>query len=93
MYLCPRCHVDHGPEQICDISAEYCPKCVEEMKMTGYTFNEMMEGGRIAKRMLDEGKVPIEGTTKEDYMIVGDIAIYTPYIPLYITGDTKNERT
>ena len=32
-----------------------------------------------------EDYFPIEGTTEKDYMIIGDFAVYTPYIPLYTT--------
>lgn len=51
----------------------------------GYTFNDSLEGGKILASQIKNGNFPIEGTTEKDYMIIGDIAVYTPYIPLYTT--------
>ena len=56
-----------------------------DMIEKGYTLNEMLESSRIIASEIKKGKFPIEGTTEKDYMIVGDIAVYKPYIPLYTT--------
>lgn len=45
MFLCPKCHMDHGPETNDGISAEYCQKCVSEMR--GYTLKELHEISRF----------------------------------------------
>lgn len=59
--------------------------------MNGYTFQELMDNSCKVKKLLDEGKFPIEGTTKDDYMIIGDLAIYKPFIPLQITPELKSQ--
>ena len=56
-----------------------------DMTEKGYTLNEMLESSRILASEIKKDNFPIEGTTEKDYMIVGDIAVYTPYIPLYTT--------
>jgi hypothetical protein len=43
----------------------------------GCTFAQYLENGRTVKKLIDDGQV--DGT---DYMIVGDIAVYCPYIGL-----------
>lgn len=54
--------------------------------VTGHTLKEILENGtRLAKDIL-EGKIP-EGTSRSDWMIVGNLAVYTPYIPLFCTND------
>lgn len=64
--------------------------------MKGFTFKEMIEGGQSIKKKIDEtGEYP-EGTTKEDWMFIGDVAVYTPYIPLFQTplpskGQNENQ--
>lgn len=52
----------------------------------GYTLSEMIEGGRLVAKDLNEGKIPA-GTTLQDWEIIGDIAVYKPYIPLYTSDD------
>ena len=44
-----------------------------------------LEDGKILASQIKNGNFPIEGTTEKDYMIIGDFAVYTPYIPLYTT--------
>jgi hypothetical protein len=60
-------------------------------KMVGYTGKELQES---SKQMIVEykssGKLPIENTTVNDYMIVFGLLVYTPYIPLYQTNNIKN---
>ena len=56
----------------------------------GYTWQEMVD---ISKRMCAEyrlsGKIPIKGSGVAEYMIIGDMMVYKPYIPLYVTGGIK----
>ena len=56
------------------------------VEMVGYTHKELLDA---SKQMIDEykstGKLPFENTTANDYMIIGDLIVYTPYIPLYTT--------
>lgn len=54
--------------------------------MKGYTFSQYLEGGRALSRSIAIDEIP-EGTSKSEYMIVGDIAVYTPYIPLMQTPE------
>lgn len=56
----------------------------------GSTFNEMMENSKKIKQFIDKGIYP-EGTSKSDWMIVGDYAVYTPYIPLMMTPPPAQE--
>ena len=55
------------------------------MTEKGHTFDELLENNRILANEIKKGNFPIEGTTEKDYLIIGDFAVYTPYIPLYIT--------
>lgn len=51
----------------------------------GYTFNNLLEGSKILASQIKNGNFPIEGTGEKNYMIIGDFAVYTPYIPLHTT--------
>lgn len=54
-------------------------------RKVGYTLKEIIDGGRKVKREIDKtGKYP-KGTTKSEWMFIGDIAVYCPYIPLFQT--------
>lgn len=56
------------------------------MKFSGsHTIQELFDGGRAMKKQIDEtGEYPF-GSTKEEWIFIGDIAIYKPYIPLQMT--------
>tara|TARA_R110000868_G_C10584604_1_gene738962 strand:+ start:161 stop:373 length:213 start_codon:yes stop_codon:yes gene_type:complete len=55
------------------------------MTQKGYTFDEYIEGGKLLASEIKKGNFPIEGTTEKDYMIIGEVAVYKPYFPLYTT--------
>lgn len=47
-----------------------------------HTFQEMLNNSKQIKQSIDQEIYP-EGTTKQDWMIIGEYAVYTPYIKLY----------
>ena len=63
----------------------------ENTSRKGYTWTELMEGSKRCADEIKNGNFPIEGTTEKDYMIIGDMVVYTPYIPLYSTELPKDK--
>lgn len=55
------------------LTDEVCFRNTQE----GCTFPQLLENGRTVKNLIDAGQ--IDGT---DYQIIGDIAVYSPYMDL-----------
>lgn len=58
-------------------------------KRKGYTVKELWEGSRQMAEQLRAGIIPA-GTQPEEWMLIGDVAVHTPYIPLYQTCNLVN---
>ena len=56
------------------------------MRFSGsHTIQELLDGSRAIKKQIDEtGEYPFS-SSKEEWMFIGDMAIYKPYIPLQMT--------
>lgn len=56
-------------------------------EVIGYKFSDFIEGGRKIKKQIEEtGKYPFSSSASE-WMFIGDMAVYMPYIPLQQTPD------
>lgn len=55
-----------------------------------YTWREIVDSSkRICEEYRLSGKLPIVGSGVAEYMIIGDMMVYKPYIPLYVTVGYK----
>lgn len=53
--------------------------------LAGCTIVQYVENGRQVADQISSGTYPA-GTSETDWMIVGGVAVYKPYVPLYVTG-------
>ena len=51
----------------------------------GYTIEELYVDGSFMKEYIIKNGYP-EGTTSSEWLFIGEMAVYRPYLPLYCTG-------
>jgi hypothetical protein len=63
---------------------------IDDAQFYGATFGEILENGRVLAQQLSEGSIPA-GTQREDWDIVCGVAVYKPYVPLFVTSSPAND--